>query len=284
MSFAPILGALKYLPASVARKALEKVSPKFGDYFARAAAFGVDVNRAVDFLSDRFQSDSQKQYKEQLQRGAQNNTLRPDEMLSRSEMRNQALPAKFLKTVGSFATGAVLGSNKEKNLPTIQEEKNTDNTNQEKKASIIQPKNAQEAVRQYNARQKPQSAIDQLKTQYDQAYGQNVQPPPEQDNFYKKAFNSLKRGTVTVDGKYDPTLAEAKPYYERGQIQSPENLKDFYELYFAKRQDDMQQQGQRQSQGQMGQMQQGAQPGQKRDQIMHGISQLAQAVQSLRDL
>lgn len=109
MAIPSILGALKYMPASIARKALEKVNPGFKTYFAKSLAFGVDANHALDYLTDRFESDTQRQRKQHLQQGAANKTLRPDEMVSKSEMSNQALPGKALKTVASFATGGLLG-------------------------------------------------------------------------------------------------------------------------------------------------------------------------------
>jgi hypothetical protein len=105
-----IFGALKYLPASLGVKALQKVNPKFKNYFANALAYGVDANRAMDYLTERFSSDSQNDYQNQLEKGASQGTLRPDEAVSRSQMKNASMPLRALKTAGSFAIGAGLGS------------------------------------------------------------------------------------------------------------------------------------------------------------------------------
>lgn len=109
-----VFGALKYVPASVARKALEKVNPKFKNYFSKAVSYGMDANRALDYLSDRFQSDAQRTHKEQLEQGAANNTLRPDEMLSRSQLANTELPSKIAKTALAYGgAGLLTGRNSE---------------------------------------------------------------------------------------------------------------------------------------------------------------------------
>lgn len=104
-----VLGALKYLPASLGVKALQKINPKFKNYFANALSYGVDANRAMDYLTERFSSDSQNDYKNQLEEGASKGTLRPDEAVSRSQMNNAGVPLKALKTAASFAIGGSLG-------------------------------------------------------------------------------------------------------------------------------------------------------------------------------
>lgn len=120
-----IFGALRYLPAKLARQALVKVNPKFNNYFTNALAYGVDTNRALDFLLDRFESDAQKNYKNSLEQGAAANTLRPDEAVSRSEMNNSAIPGKILKGAASLALGAGLpslegGSNSRNQSPRVE--------------------------------------------------------------------------------------------------------------------------------------------------------------------
>ena len=97
----------------MARKALEKVNPGFKNYFSRALAYGVDSDRMIGYLTDRFESDAQRDYKSQLERGAANNTLRPDEMVSRSQIGNAERPAKLARAALSTATGAYLGGGDE---------------------------------------------------------------------------------------------------------------------------------------------------------------------------
>ena len=109
MSIAGVIGGLKFLPASLGVKALQKVNPKFKNYFANAAAYGIDANRALDFIVERFESQSQRDYKDQLQKGASSNTLRPDEQVSRSNIRNAEMPLNALKGAASIGIGAALG-------------------------------------------------------------------------------------------------------------------------------------------------------------------------------
>lgn len=104
-----ILNVLKYIPASTARKALEKVNPGFKNYFAKSAAYGLDINRAIDFLSDRFQSESQKSHKAHLAQGKANRTLRPDELASKAQIENAEMPLRAAKTAASLVGGALLG-------------------------------------------------------------------------------------------------------------------------------------------------------------------------------
>jgi hypothetical protein len=156
-----ILGALKYLPASMAQKALVKVNPSFGGYFSKALSYGVDANRALDYLLERFESDSQRDYKRQLEQGAAQGTLRPDEKVSRSEMANAALPAKVLKAGASALIGGGLGFGKEQ-VPAQQEIPEL--TQQEKK---------QAAVSQYNERmnkkKKSELSREELLIQFEEA-------------------------------------------------------------------------------------------------------------------
>lgn len=104
-----IMGVLGKIPASTARAALGKVDPRFNGYFSKAISYGIDANRAIDYLSERFESDSQKQYKRNLEQGAANKTLRPDEMVSRSEMNNASIPGKIVKTAAASGAGALAG-------------------------------------------------------------------------------------------------------------------------------------------------------------------------------
>jgi len=106
---AAIFNALKYLPASIAQKALVKVDPKFGKYFAKSLAYGIDANRALDYLSDRFQSSSQKNYQQRLDQRESQGLLRPDEKVSKGQLEREAIPGKVAKTLAAFGTGGLIG-------------------------------------------------------------------------------------------------------------------------------------------------------------------------------
>lgn len=104
------LNALRYVPASMGIKLLQKADPRFKSYFAKAAAYGVDVNRALEYLSDQYAtSPGERDYKQSLESGAQKGTLRPDQMASRSNLANDAIPGKVLRTGAAIGAGALLG-------------------------------------------------------------------------------------------------------------------------------------------------------------------------------
>ena len=108
-----ILGIAKHVPATVARKLLGKLNPKFNNYFSKAVSYGLDANSALDYLVDRFTNPTQKTHEQQLEQGEANKTLRPDEMQSKAQMRNQQLPGKIAKSIAGFGIGALLGGNQE---------------------------------------------------------------------------------------------------------------------------------------------------------------------------
>jgi hypothetical protein len=47
------------------------------------------------------------------------------------------------------------------------------------------------------------------------------------DNFYKQAFDAVSTNQATLSGVKDPVLARAKPYFEAGLINSPNDLRQF---------------------------------------------------------
>jgi hypothetical protein len=104
-----IFGALKYIPATVARKALEKVNPGFKSYFSSALSYGVDADRALEYLTDRLESESQKATKREFAQGEANQTLRPDEQASKSQIANAEIPGRILRGAAAIGLGAGLG-------------------------------------------------------------------------------------------------------------------------------------------------------------------------------
>lgn len=106
-----VMAGLKYIPASLGMKALTRINPKFKNFFTEAASYGIDTNRAIDYLTDRFSNPSTQQFEGQLEQGANQGTLRPDEMAARSEISNANIPSKLLKGAASFGgAGLALGS------------------------------------------------------------------------------------------------------------------------------------------------------------------------------
>lgn len=111
---AAILNVLKLIPASTAVKALSKVDKRFKNYFASAAAYGLDVNRAVDFVSDRFSQDNEEG---RIQKKPAP-TLEEKTALQNIQT-SQRIP-RNLKTAASFAAGGLLGETPEEATPEQQ--------------------------------------------------------------------------------------------------------------------------------------------------------------------
>lgn len=103
------LGAIKYVPASVGIKMLEKVSPKFKNYFTQAAAYGYDANNALDYLASKFESEGTKQFKGQLAQGEAQGTLRPDEQVAKKQIETSEIPGKIARSAVAFGGAALSG-------------------------------------------------------------------------------------------------------------------------------------------------------------------------------
>ena len=104
-----ILGALKYIPASVAQKALIKKNPKFKNFFASALSYGIDANRALDYLSHRFGDQGGEDYEDVLMSRQSEGMIRPDESASLRNIATSKLPYKAAKTGAALATGGLVG-------------------------------------------------------------------------------------------------------------------------------------------------------------------------------
>jgi len=109
MGIPSMIGAVKYLPASLGVKFLEKLNPKFKNYFTTAASYGFDANRALDYVKDRFENEASKTFKGQLQQGAQAGTLRPDEKSAKRQIENAELPGKVARSAAAFGGAALAG-------------------------------------------------------------------------------------------------------------------------------------------------------------------------------
>lgn len=158
-----VMGALRFIPATLARKALGKVSPKFNNYFASIATYGLDVNRGLDYLADKFERDSKRRHKEQLEQGATNHTLRPDEMAHKAELANQGVPGKIARSVASAAIGGYLGGTEKPAQPPMKKGAKQPTENQQE--TIQQP--TEEASRmatlpQNRAKQKEPGMMQQV--------------------------------------------------------------------------------------------------------------------------
>src|SRR5271170_3119104 len=107
MAITTIMKAARLLPASAALKLLQKYNPKFKNHFANAAAYGYDVNNALDYLNERFEGD--QPFRQQLEQGEANGQLRPDERISKNALENAETPRKIARSAAAIGGGALLG-------------------------------------------------------------------------------------------------------------------------------------------------------------------------------
>lgn len=169
-----IFNALKYIPASVGIKYLEKVSPKFKNYFAQVAAFGLDANRAFDYLKDRFENEATSKYKSQLEAGEQRGQLRPDELAAKTQIANSEIPGKILRSAAALGTGFSLGGNREEPMQEEQAQP------QQQIQQAQEPPSARSQARsRLNEMQKDKKLIEQLQAEFESKYGQRPPASPE---------------------------------------------------------------------------------------------------------
>ena len=222
-----VFGALKYVPATVARKALEKVNPGFKNYFSSALSYGIDANRALDYISDRFESSAQRDYKEKLEQGARAETLRPDEKASRSQIKNAEMPGKLLRGAAAIGGAALAGglpsgiaqaaqsvSNEQpEHVPGLGQYKgeHEPNIGQMKGENIpglgqMQSEHGpnplserQLALMKYNQMNKRKKELDKMNTDFESEYGQKMPPNLAQELQMRQQAQQPKQGGQNIE-------------------------------------------------------------------------------------
>ena len=243
-----IFNALKYIPASVGIKALEKYNPKFKNYFAKVAAYGLDTNRALDYLADRFGGEGEQNYKQQLEQGERQGTLRPDELASKSNIANSEIPGRIART-GAALGGGLIGASAAMGSELLEREEQE--KSEQQKQYLQQQAQQQAHEQQFQQRQsQAQQHQKNLQQKYEQQQGQQGQKErksslmqkeeerfekAKEESYFEKAFKALQRGKNIVEGKEDHILSEARPFFDRGDIKSPDDLKKFYNSYYRTR-------------------------------------------------
>lgn len=122
--------------------------------------------------------------------------------------------------------------------------------------------NKEDAVKKYNEHKK-KGLTEGLQEDLDKTYGKKG----KFENVYDELLNALQNGQVSVgDNTKDPILQMAKPYYDKGFIKTPDDMKGFINEYIFSKQ------GQQQPE----QQQQAPQQGQGQQALMQAIQQLQQ--------
>src|SRR5258707_12053115 len=109
MSFAPLLNVAKSLAPSLVIKGLERINPKFKNFFTEALAYGYTADNALNYLTEKFSSTGSNQFKKQLQSGAEQGTLRHDEASALGQIEASETPGNILKSATGFGGAGLLG-------------------------------------------------------------------------------------------------------------------------------------------------------------------------------
>jgi hypothetical protein len=248
MGINAILGAASYVPATIIQKALGKLDPRFNGYFSKALSYGIDIDRSVNYLADKFEDDSTKNYKYRLKEKGAIGTLRPDQAVSKSQIENSEIPGKALKAIASYGTGAALA------LPGKQEKQQS--------GSPLSVQNMEEDVQSQNQPQEETRSDNSDKViQYIQKRmndGMNLEEAVDKarsSEFWKPIVRKIEGSGIDL-------LDWAKEKLGMSQGASQDQFEDASGMV------------QGQSQGQQG--------GSKRDQIMQMGNQIAQTLAGLK--
>jgi hypothetical protein len=182
---AAIFNALKFVPAGTAVKMLGKFDPRFKSYFAKVAADGLDINRAIDYVQQKFGNQNSQQNEDQLERGSQQGTLRPDEEISRQEIQRSRTPTNVLKNAVGFGTAAALGGqtqSPQESPPQVQGDQNplAGRASPEQNPSFnaeISPQGLQQQNPQQQMVQSAQQAPERLKNAIQSNQREQMQAP-----------------------------------------------------------------------------------------------------------
>lgn len=106
----------------------------------------------------------------------------------------------------------------------------------------------EESLRKFKDHQKKKGLAEGLQDDLDKEYGK-----PKKKDIYEEMFNALSNGVTSLgDETVDPILQKIMPYFQKGFIKQPEDIKQFMNSLFSKKstpenQSQMQQQGQGQA-------------------------------------
>lgn len=95
----PILGLKNMTSDDLIRKGVEKINPRFKQFFSEAGKYGYPLGAALGFLSSEFGGSSKPS----------DDMLRPDEQANQEIQRQNQFPNRIAGAVGNVAGGAALG-------------------------------------------------------------------------------------------------------------------------------------------------------------------------------
>lgn len=199
-----ILGGLKYVPASLGIKVLEKAHPMFKNYFANVTAYGLDASKALDYVTERFSNPSE--YEESL-KSRNPDQLRTDERIAKNEIATSKAPGKLLRNAASLATGLSLAPSEEKPQDTSADQVQETAAPPQVENSDSQPQIGQ----QQKPQPQPQSGAYNFIAQHPElgAYlDQQIKAgiPPDQAATQAKSMKRFRAAIEDIEGKLGQDL------------------------------------------------------------------------------
>ena len=122
MSFAPLLQAAQILGPALVTQGLEKINPKFKNFFSKAASYGYTADQSIDYLRKKFANPNQQAYQNQLQSRVAGGMARPDEQASMADIHQRELPGNVLQKLGAFGGAGLTSRGQEQQQPAQQQE------------------------------------------------------------------------------------------------------------------------------------------------------------------
>lgn len=96
----PILGIKDISSDELIKKGLEKVDPKFKNFFSEVGKYGYPIGLALGFIKSEFAGKEEPQ----------DRNLRPDQLANAELVRQSHLPQRLVGAIGKTALGGALGS------------------------------------------------------------------------------------------------------------------------------------------------------------------------------
>jgi hypothetical protein len=216
-----VTSAANYVSPELVRKGLEKISPKFKSYFAKALSYGLSANQAVDYLASRFSNPNQQEYQQALTQRGQAQQLRPDEMEAQAQQTNSQIPGKLLKTGLALASPLMMGG-EEPTPQTLPEESPIQQTAQRASratAPITQAYKAQEGmatpVIAGRAIAQAQQAPHRLQAALKAKNGpQTALQAPQSPEATLTPFDMLKRNSPEIGAFMEAEMKKGRSPYE----------------------------------------------------------------------
>lgn len=196
----PLLNS--YVPETFAKKAIEKIDPRIGEFIEGAEREGATFDETKEFIGQKLQKSEEEPAKESR------NIIEQESPELHSFLDQEIRKGRKPVEAGALAQNDKRFSNIIKKLMKA---------HKTPWSSIV------ESI--FGA---GESALpSQQQSNSTGLAGIGGMATGMMSNFYDQAFNALKQGSGVMAGVKDPLLQAAKPAFDSGQIKSPQDLAKF---------------------------------------------------------